>query len=369
MTQTLALLATARGAPALLNQPAPRSLLAAIDRLRPAVNAASMIGLGTIRRVVFGNADRPATSAEIQRMTARARRALEQGAYGASSGLERRAMRASHSIAAGILFALSAATGAGAQSVQYRSPEGVSYRSQPDTGAIARAEQALAANPGNVEAILALGAAQAGARQFREAIATYTRGIEIAPRNALLYRWRGHRYLSVREHDRALADFERGMALDSSVYGIWYHLGVLRFIKGEFTAAAAAFARGRSIAPNPGELAGSYDWGWMSLMRAGKGDEARGLLASMPDSVPRAAANAYAQRLRLYKGEIGPDAVFTPADTADVAVATLAFGLGNWYLVRADSAKARELFTRSVASGGWPGFAFMASEAELRRMR
>lgn len=107
-------------------------------------------------------------------------------------------------------------------------------------------------------------------RQFREAIATYTRGLTVAPRNAQLYRWRGHRYLSVREHARALADFERGMALDSNVYGIWYHLGVLRFLKGEFAAAAEAFARGRVIAPNAGELAGSYDWGWLSLMRAGK---------------------------------------------------------------------------------------------------
>lgn len=271
-------------------------------------------------------------------------------------------------IAAG-LCVLALASPAGGQSVQYRSPEGTTYRSQPDTGAIARAEKALAAHPNSVDAILALGAAQSGARQFLEAIATYTRGLAIAPRDARLYRWRGHRYLSVREHDKALADLERGGAMDSTLYGIWYHLGVLRFLKGEFGAAATAFARARPIAPDPGELAGSYDWGWMSLQRAGRGAEARALLASMPDSVPRAANNAYAQRLRLYLGAIGPGQLFTPADTADVAVATLAFGLGNWYLVQGDTARAREQFLRSVASGGWPGFGFMASEAELRRLR
>jgi hypothetical protein len=43
-------------------------------------------------------------------------------------------------------------------------------------------------------------------RQFREAIATFTRGLEIEPNNALLLRWRGHRYLSVREFDRAFTD-------------------------------------------------------------------------------------------------------------------------------------------------------------------
>ena len=41
-------------------------------------------------------------------------------------------------------------------------------------------------------------------------------------------RWRGHRYLSVREFDRAFADLTRGGAIDSTIYGIWYHLGVVQ---------------------------------------------------------------------------------------------------------------------------------------------
>jgi hypothetical protein len=61
--------------------------------------------------------------------------------------------------------------------------------------------------------------------------------------------------------------------------------------------------------------------------------------------------------------------VFTPADTTDVAVATLAFGVGNWYLVNTDIERAREWFRRSIASGGWPGFGFIISEVELSRQR
>src|SRR5919201_5929448 len=86
-----------------------------------------------------------------------------------------------------------------AQSVEYRSPAGVTYRSQRDTGAIARAESALKADPQNVDRIIALGVAQSGVRQYREAIQTFTRGLKIAPNSALLYRWRGHRYLSTRQ--------------------------------------------------------------------------------------------------------------------------------------------------------------------------
>jgi tetratricopeptide (TPR) repeat protein len=253
------------------------------------------------------------------------------------------------------------------QSVQYKSPAGIEYRSQPDTGPIARAQAALAADPKNVQRFIDLGVAQSGARQFREAIQTFTRGMAIAPSEPMLYRWRGHRHLSVREFDQAMADLTRGYKLDSTNYGILYHLGILRFIRGDFAGAANAFTRAQPRAPDAGELAGSTDWLWMSLMRAGRKADAQAMLARRPDSL--AIDNAYARRLKLYRGEIGPDAVFTPADTADVQVATLAYGLGNWYLVRGDTVKARENFERSVKSGGWPGFGFIVSEVELRRTR
>src|SRR5919202_2139710 len=96
-------------------------------------------------------------------------------------------------------------------SVQYRSLMGVTYYSQADTGAIARAESALAADPRNVERVIQLGVAQSGARQFREAIKTFTRGLAIEPNNAMLYRWRGHRYLPLRELDSDEADLSPGV--------------------------------------------------------------------------------------------------------------------------------------------------------------
>src|SRR5207247_2245863 len=82
------------------------------------------------------------------------------------------------------------------------------------------------------------GVAQAGRRRFRAAIRTLTRGLTIAPNDAVPYRWRGHRYLSVREFDRALDDLTRGSRLDSTNYSIWYHLGIVRYARGDFAAAA-----------------------------------------------------------------------------------------------------------------------------------
>jgi Flp pilus assembly protein TadD len=257
-----------------------------------------------------------------------------------------------------------------AQTVQYTSPAGVTYRSDEDTGAVARAERALAADPKNVDKVIALGIAQAGIRDMRGAIATFTKGIAIAPNNALLYRWRGHRYLSVRELDKAEADFKKGLSLDSTVYGIWFHLGIVRYVRGDFAGAADAFTRAQPRAPDPGELAGSTDWLWMSLSRAGRGAEAKAMLDRHPDSLKVADQEyGYVKRLRLYRGEVTPERLITKTDTADTQAATLNYGLGNWYLLKGDKAKARAAFEKAIASGGWPAFGFIVSEAELRRLK
>ena len=270
-------------------------------------------------------------------------------------------------VAISLAMLAAAAAPATSQTVQYRSPAGVEYHSQPDTGGVARAETALAADPRNAARYIDLGVAQSAVRQFREAIQTFTRGLAIAPDDALLYRWRGHRYLSVREFDRALADLTRGSLIDSTNYGILYHLGVTRYALGDFAGAADAFARAQRRAPNAGELAGATDWLWMALARAGRSAEAQAMLDRRPDSL--LVNNAYAQRLRLYRGLILPDSVFSAADTADVQVATLSYGIGNWFLVRGDTTQARAWFERAIRSGGWPAFGFIVAERELRRLR
>ena len=275
-------------------------------------------------------------------------------------------MSLARTVALSLLPMAAGAIAAGAQSVQYRSPAGVEYTALIDTGPVARAQRELAKEPRDRERILALAQAQIGARQFREAIATISRGLADAPDDPILLAWRGHRYLSVRDLDAARRDLERGTRIDSTLYGNWYHLGIVRYLRGEFASAAEAFRRARPLAPDAAEYTGSTDWLWMSLSRAGRAAEAREMLARVSDSLQ--VNNAYARRLQLYGGAIRPEQLFTDADSGDVTVATLAYGLGNWYLLRGDTTAARAAFQRSIASGGWPAFGFMASEAELRRL-
>ena len=271
-------------------------------------------------------------------------------------------------VVVGAMIAAACADAAAAQSVQYRSPAGVEYRAKADTGPIARAQAALDADERNPQRYIALAVAQSGPWQFREAIATLTRGLAIAPNDVMLLRWRGHRYISVREFAKARADLARGFAIDSTNYGILYHYGVLNFLEGNFLGAAEMFTRAQPRAPEGGELAGSTDWLWMSLSRAGRGADAAAMLARKPDSLPTTPNYAYVTRLKLYRGILTPETLFSPADTTDVQIATLNYGLGNWYMVHADTVRAKAAFSKAVASGGWPGFGFIVSEAELKRL-
>ena len=64
-----------------------------LEEARPAINVASLVPNGQIRLSVVGLADRPARADELARMRYLLDEALEQGAYGYSTGLEYAAER------------------------------------------------------------------------------------------------------------------------------------------------------------------------------------------------------------------------------------------------------------------------------------
>ncbi|HSK12729.1 MAG TPA: D-aminoacylase [Phnomibacter sp.] len=58
-----------------------------IDSLKVSVNVATLMGQNTVRRLVMGRANRPATEAEMQRMDSIMQKAMADGALGLSTGL------------------------------------------------------------------------------------------------------------------------------------------------------------------------------------------------------------------------------------------------------------------------------------------
>jgi hypothetical protein len=48
-------------------------------------------------------------------------------------------------------------------------------------------------------------------------------------------------------------------------------------------------------------------------------------------------------------------------------MATQGYGVGNWYLVSGDRAKARAIFDKVVVGRAWAAFGFIAAAADLKR--
>ena len=83
----------------------------------------------------------------------------------------------------------------------------------------------------------------------------FTHGIEKFPNEARLYRFRGHRYLSLRRFNDAVADLERAVVLDSTNYDIAYHLALAYYLTRRYDDAVAAIDKCVAFADEP-EVAG-----------------------------------------------------------------------------------------------------------------
>ena len=257
---------------------------------------------------------------------------------------------------------------------------------------LAEARVAYEHAPENADSIIWLGRRLAYLGRIREAIDVYSRGIELHPDNAWLYRHRGHRYLSVRELDRAIADLERATQLVAGSpdevepdgqpnarnvpigtlhSNIAYHLGLAYYLKGDFARAVQVYRRELTEARNDDRRVSTAHWLYMSLRRLGREREAAEVLAPIGRQMQVVENGTYHRLLLMYKGDLPPDSVLTisPGGEMSVTDATAAYGVGNWHLYNGRRAEAERIFRRILAGGQWGAFGYVAAEAELARMR
>ena len=249
------------------------------------------------------------------------------------------------------------------------SPLGVKFYSLPDEkSVVAEAEKKLAADPKNIDLIIALGRAQATVWRYRDAIATYTRGIAMDPSNAMLYRHRGHRYITTRQFDKAVADMETAAKLNAKDFDIWYHLGLAYNLKGRFEDAAAAYEKAYAVSEKDDSRIAASDWLYMSYRRAGDKTKAARALERIKPDMKVEENKSYFDRLMLYKGLKKETDILNDKMT-DLEIATVGYGIANWYLYNGDKAKAKELFQKITSGKYWPAFGFIAAETELTRIK
>jgi len=221
--------------------------------------------------------------------------------------------------------------------------------------------------------------------RYKEAVEKYTNGLNKFPESFKILRHRGHRYLTLRKLNLAVADLLKARELIKSQPDVWdfdakgdktdtyqhqieYHLGVYYFLKESYNEAVAEFEKNLKDAHEGNEIVGTADWLYNSYQRNGQRVEAEKLLTTIPQDLNADKDQAYFRRIMLYKGVIKPNELVNealPVDKMSIQDVTKLYGLANWYSFQGDKEKAKELYAKIIQSNSWPAFAYLASETEF----
>lgn len=252
---------------------------------------------------------------------------------------------------------------------------------------LARARARYEADPDDADNIIWLGRRLGYVQDYRGAIRIFSEGIGKFPDDARMYRHRGHRYISIREFDRAIEDLEHAAALiegtDDEVEpdgapnpagipvstlhsNIRYHLGLAYYLKGDLEDALRVYERALAETPNDDMRVATTHWTYMTLRLLGRDDQARAVLDPIREDMTIHESMAYHQLCLLYKGEgeiaTALDAGITPAG-GDSAM----YGVGNWHFYNGRVEEAKAMFERMIEESGWASFGRIAAESDLAR--
>lgn len=228
--------------------------------------------------------------------------------------------------------------------------------------------------------------------RYKDAIDALTITLPKFPNDARIYRHRGHRYITLRCFDDAIRDLEKAAKLikgkpdevepdgqpnekniptSTLQSNIWYHLGLAYYLKGDFKKAIEAYKEAMKVSKNNDMLAATSHWLYMAYRRSQKPVDAGRLLEPIDGDFEVIENEDYLKLLRLYRNEVKPEMLLESlgekAET--LGNASLAYGLGNWYLYNGDKVRAMNIFRKITAGNQWASFGFIAAEAEIVRAR
>ncbi len=250
------------------------------------------------------------------------------------------------------------------------------------------AEGEYNANPDSAEAIIWYGRRTAYLGNYREAIDIFSEGIDKHPDDARFYRHRGHRYISTRKFEQAIADLQKAAELikgtDDQIEpdglpnaqneprstlhtNIWYHLGLAHYLKGNFEKSVDAFQSCLDASTNDDMMVASTYWLYMSLRRAGMDLQAGNVLEPIKDDMNIIENDSYHQLLMVFKGDFEEKTLLNDSETP-LDNATIGYGLGNWHYINGRESRAQDLFQQVYNGERWSAFGYIAAETDLERL-
>ena len=257
------------------------------------------------------------------------------------------------------------------------------------TRLLQEAETRLAADPADADAAIWKGRRLGYLGRYEEAIATYEAAERLHPADARFARHIGHRLISLRRFDDAEAALARAVRLTAALPdviepdglpnaagvptstlkgNIWYHLGLARYLKGDFAGAARAYEGAAALAHNPDAAAAALYWLHLSLARAGDRDGARAALAAVGADWSLIENEAYYALALCLRGDADCEAILARARAEDgIDYATPASGVAMARRLAGDEDGARALLSEIIEREDGAAFGRLAAEADLRR--
>ena len=227
---------------------------------------------------------------------------------------------------------------------------------------------------------------------YKDAIRLYGKALRYYPNDARLWRHRGHRFITRRCFDEAIADLKKAAELTEGKpdevepdgipnakntpvstlqTNIWYHLGLAYYLKGDLRNALKAYEKCRELSKNNDMRVATAYWQYMTLRRLGERKDADAMLAKFDTDIEVIENDDYLRLLKLNKGEVKAETLLSTirGDADSLSSASLGYGIGNYFLYNGDKEKAMMIFKKIVEGNQWASFGYIAAEVELSRSK
>ncbi len=250
---------------------------------------------------------------------------------------------------------------------------------------LAAAQADARARPADPEPLLWVGRRLGYLGRFRDAIASFTDGATRFPADARFLRHRGHRWITLRRFDRAIADLEKAAQLmlatpdaiepdgqpnarnvptGTLYFNVYYHLALAHYLAGDFARSAAVWELCQGVSQNPDKLVATSYWHVLTLRRLGEETRARAVLAAAAGDLDVIENHSYYALLRAFAAdELARAVVGNGANDR----ATTGNGVATWLFLSGATEPARAAWSAVVADTPWPAFGHIAAEVELAR--
>ena len=250
-------------------------------------------------------------------------------------------------------------------------------------------KEAFDLDSSNIENIIWHGRFTAYMGNYREAIDIYSEAIKKHPNEPRLYRHRGHRYITIREFDKAITDLTRAAALIegkenqveedgmpnaqnipvSTLHGnIYYHLGLAYYLVDEQEVALQAFKKCLETSHNPDNVVSATHWIYMIFNRLGREAAGENYLRNIKPGMNVIENTAYYQACLFYKGDLEKKDIYPTSTDATSSNSALNYTFANWLYYNGYKENAAEILNEIVKGKDWNSFGFIAAESDLARL-